>query len=93
MAIPALMRYWMDGAGLRYCNKCHTVVSRPLMNTKRSNEMAVITQEKMDKAIAKAVAAETRRCAQAAKAVEIPSGGPVGALKKLQRDIVAAIKE
>lgn len=52
----------------------------------------VITQEAVDKAVAKATAAETKRCLAAVKGVEIAAGGPAGALKQLKKDIIAAIK-
>lgn len=55
--------------------------------------MAAITQEKLDKAVNKAVVAERRRCVAAVKglAVTVEDKAQAKAYKTAQRDAVAAI--
>lgn len=52
-----------------------------------------ITQEAVDKAVAKAVAAETKRCVVAVKGLDISLEAAPNTAKKIVRAAIAAIKE
>jgi hypothetical protein len=66
-----------------------TAAGRPPAVERRSKMAKAITQEAVDKAVAKAVAAETKRCIAAVKGVEVAELKP----KQVVGAAVAAIKE
>lgn len=82
-----MTRYWKDGEE-RYHDAC--VPKRRLVvhevSEKRREE---VTEEKMQKAIAKAVSAETKRCIAAVKSVDVESAKNHKAVVKMA---VEAIK-
>jgi len=51
-----------------------------------------ITQEAVDKAVAKAVAAETKRCVAAVKAVDQTANGTPKTIKAFMKDLITSIK-
>jgi hypothetical protein len=68
-----------------------TAAGRPPAVERRSKMAKVITQEAVDKAVAKAVAAETKRCVAAVKGA-FNGTDPTTAEKKALKAAVAAIK-
>ena len=85
--------YWKDPEHeVRYHYNCNTAPGRVPGNRARRSKMAkVLTQEDVAKAVAKATAAEQKRCAAAAKEAH-DEEGRTPAEKKAIKAAIAAIK-
>lgn len=73
-AILPMTRYWKESGedGKRYHPRC-VPKRRPVVHGVSEKRREEVTEEKIQKAIAKAVSAETKRCIAAVKSVDAES--------------------